>query len=164
MNRNMNDFLMCQSVSDAFQISHEGLTGKVQVNEDDNKYLLTDMPAEVGSMNFDFLNNSANQIRFETPNESCALRVLPDPNNFNNYSGIKHPNNIDSDYNIDEPCTSSGIRHWRENNAQSNTFLPFVSPEINEKKFNTLEVNPYSKTNQLPSGKRQWSETVICRS
>ncbi|GFY49956.1 hypothetical protein TNIN_30591 [Trichonephila inaurata madagascariensis] len=114
----MNDALMHRNVSDSFKTSDTSHTSNTAVNEDEDKYLLTDIPAEVGSQNFDFANYDENQLRVETKNERRAL--LPDAKNFNNYSRERFEysaNQEYSEYNFNEPSTSSGIRHWSETNA-----------------------------------------------
>ncbi|GFR14816.1 hypothetical protein TNCT_188021 [Trichonephila clavata] len=138
---NMNDVLMYPNTRYALRTSDESLTGNIPVNEDENKYFLTDMSIDVGSLNFDFPNNSKIQIHVDTPNEGGTL--LPDPNTFNNYSDIPNPNNKEYlEHKLNEPSISSGIRHWRQNIAQSNTYFPMVSPQFNANKFSHMEVNP----------------------
>ncbi|GFV21236.1 hypothetical protein TNCV_618001 [Trichonephila clavipes] len=99
------------------------------------------------SLNLDIPDLNENQLRVEILNERDAL--LPDPNNVNNYSGIQHPNNqICPEYNLNEPCTSSGIRHQRENNAQSDACFPKVSCVFKVHKVIDMVVEAKFNTNQ----------------
>ncbi|GFV06983.1 hypothetical protein TNCV_3001251 [Trichonephila clavipes] len=107
---NMNDALMHRNVSNSFKTSDKSHTSNTAVNENKNKHLLTNMSAEVENQNFDFPNYDENQLRVKTKIEKRAL--LPDAKNFNNYSRFEYPANQEySEYNFNEPSTSSGIRH-----------------------------------------------------
>ncbi|GFY37101.1 hypothetical protein TNIN_206831 [Trichonephila inaurata madagascariensis] len=144
---NTNDVLMCETVSDPFQISDEMHALMMSLSEEKKQDMVIDLYEGDGIRDLEIPGFNENPLRDEIPNERGAL--LPVPNNFNNYSGIQHPNNqICPEYNLNEPCISSGIRHRRENNAQSDACFPTGSQTLNKHQLDDMDVEARLNTNQ----------------
>ncbi|GFS57523.1 hypothetical protein TNIN_59841 [Trichonephila inaurata madagascariensis] len=88
---NINDVLMCETVSDTFSILDEIQLEDLGLSDEQMQDILDDLYEDDGSLDLHNVRINDNELRVQIPNERGAL--LSDPDNFNNDSGIQNPNN-----------------------------------------------------------------------
>ncbi|GFS66980.1 hypothetical protein TNCV_3718581 [Trichonephila clavipes] len=69
---NMDGMLMYPNVSDSFKTLNERHVSNIPLKKEGNKYLFTDMSAEIESLKFDFSNYDENELRDETKKMHCC--------------------------------------------------------------------------------------------
>ncbi|GFQ67460.1 hypothetical protein TNCT_294361 [Trichonephila clavata] len=123
---------------------------KISVNEEKNRYLMTDTSLEDGSLHFGSNDYSANQLYHEALNERDRS-VRERETGFHVFESYLQTqfsaNQTSPEVNFKLPSISSGQKQMNEIKAQINTNPLSVSLELSPKQFFNCEMDQYPYTN-----------------
>ncbi|GFQ85809.1 hypothetical protein TNCT_441561 [Trichonephila clavata] len=133
-------FHMCKTASESHM-------GNISLNEENNTYMRTDTPLEVGSLHCDSDEYNANQLRHETLNEKVTS--LTGFDDFDPYVQTQFAaQERNPEVNFNQPSTSSAQRQMSGMNAKINTNSLLVSAELSQEQLFNCEIKQFHNTNQ----------------